>query len=135
MKVRQIFLIILSLSLGLIGCESAGMTAISLAANSKPLHLYGQIVDQYGNPICGVKVNGGTLLVAGFDRSGVRGFQTETDAQGRFVMHAHGVDLGVTFEKEGYFWDGKLSAQRPGNYYTTDADHPIIFPKKRYGVR
>jgi hypothetical protein len=103
------------------------MQAAWAAANSKTLTLYGKVVDQSGDPVVGANVRGGTLLIGGAERSGSEPFQTQTDGQGRFNVSAHGVDIGVTLQKDGYDYDQKLSAQRPEGYLNSDPDHPVVF--------
>ena len=96
--------------------------------NSTPINFYGKVMDQYGKPIDTVTVEGGVMLYGGFTQSKSETYNTQTDTQGRFsFVGLHGVDFGVNFQKDGYFYDLKISSKRPDNYYTTEPDHPIIY--------
>ncbi len=96
--------------------------------NNTPINFYGKVMDQYGQPINAVKVDGGVMLYGGFTQSKSETYNTQTDTQGRFsFVGLHGVDFGVNFQKDGYFYDLKISSKRPDDYYTTSPDRPIIY--------
>jgi hypothetical protein len=62
MKTRQLFF---SLITFLSGFES----------NSHLINVYGKVIDQYGQPVAGADVNGGTLLVVSPIASAAQNFQ------------------------------------------------------------
>jgi hypothetical protein len=128
MKVPPLFCAVLLLWLFVqTGCETISSAVKVAAADRKPLDLYGLVVDQSGQPVGGVKVNGQVLLATGIDPNDDQGLPTETDDHGRFAVHAHGINIGVAFEKTGYLYDPKLSALRPDNYFKSDPTHPVVF--------
>lgn len=97
--------------------------------NNTPINFYGRVVDQNGQPIGDVQVEMGVMLYGGFTQSKSQTYNTVTDSQGGFsFIGLHGVDFGFNFKKEGYFYDLKLSSKRPENYYSTNTNHPLVFP-------
>ncbi len=96
--------------------------------NNTSINFYGKVVDQYGQPVSDVQVEFGVMLYGGFTQSKSETYHSMTDPQGQFSFtHLQGVDFGVNFKKEGYYYDLKLSSKRPPNYYTTNADHPLVY--------
>lgn len=77
---------------------------IALAeAVQKPIHLYGLVVDQEGNPVPGASVNysvSNKLTDTGIGNT--RG-ETASDPAGRFEIRAHGMGITVRVSKEGYY--------------------------------
>lgn len=95
--------------------------------NTKPINVYGKVIDQYGQPVVGAKVKGGTLLYISIDSSGGQEFSTITDNQGRFSFTGlHGARFGFGLEKEGYEYDPKKYLGWWDNY-RPDANGPAVF--------
>jgi hypothetical protein len=95
--------------------------------NRKSLDMYGKVVDQYGQPVVGAKVEGGILLNVSLVSSGSERHYTVTDTQGCFsFIGIHGVGLGIYPQKEGYMYNFRLPSQRPDNYQP-DPNNPIVF--------
>jgi len=97
------------------------------AQNSQLINVYGKVIDQYGNPVVGAKVDGGVLLNVGIEGSGGKHYQTETDAQGLFTFNdLHGVRFGAAFEKPGYEYNSKLYTTW-WDTYKPDPKNPMVF--------
>jgi hypothetical protein len=95
--------------------------------NAKPINVYGKVIDQFDQPVVGAKVNGGTLLMISFERSGGETVSTVTDAQGRFSFTGlHGARFGLEIEKAGYKYDTQLNVNWWNNY-KPDPDNPAVF--------
>jgi hypothetical protein len=106
-----------------------GIEKAEAAENAKSLDFYGEAVDQYGNPVAGVKVKAGVGLYLGIDQSGGTFYYTDTDAAGRFnFVGIHGAGMGpFILTKDGYKYDSNLpSGSRPKDY-VPDPAHPVIF--------
>jgi hypothetical protein len=89
---------------------------------SKPMDIYGQVVDQSGQPVVGVKVQGYVRVGIGDDEE----HDTETDSQGRFhFLGLHGQGLGIRLQKQGYEYGYKIPYRRPENYLP-DPNNPAI---------
>ncbi len=100
---------------------------VQQAANAQPISAYGKVVDQNGNPVSGVRVEGNTLLSAGGDRSRNEIYETTTDGQGLFKFeNLHGLSFGFGLEKAGYEFNPKLYLDWWGNY-KADPAHPAVF--------
>jgi hypothetical protein len=98
------------------------MGALEDKMESKPMDTYGQVVDQNGQPVAGVKVQG--LVKVGIGDS--EEHDTETDAQGLFhFLGLHGQGLGIRLQKQGYEYGYKIPYQRPGNYLP-DPNSPVL---------
>ena len=96
--------------------------------NWKSLDIYGKVVDQYGDPVVAAKVEGSILLNVSLVKSGGETHFTQTDSQGFFnFLGIHGVKIGVLPQKDGYYYNPKLSSQRPPNY-SPDPNNPVVFP-------
>ncbi len=97
------------------------------AQNARQINVYGKVIDQYGQPVTDAKVNGGTLLMESFERSGGEKFSTVTDTHGRFSFtDLHGARFGLDIEKPGYEYDSRRYLGWWDNY-RPDPDHPAIF--------
>lgn len=95
--------------------------------NEKPLDVYGQVLDQNGQPVAGARVEGSVLLNVSFVSSGGESHYTETDAQGRFsFLGLHGVKLGLWPKKDGYIYDPKQPATSRPEDYQPSPDNPIV---------
>jgi len=95
--------------------------------NAKPINVYGKVIDQFGQPVVDATVNGDTLLMISFERSGGETVSTITDAQGRFSFTGlHGARFGLKIEKAGYKYDTQLNVNWWNNY-KPDPDNPAIF--------
>jgi len=100
--------------------------AISLE-NAKPINVYGKVIDQYGQPVVGANVKGGTLLYVSIDKSGGQEIFTITDDQGRFSFTGlHGARFGFDLEKSGYEYDPRKYLDW-WDSYKPDANNPAIF--------
>ena len=83
--------------------KGEAMQAMFMEENKQPLDFFGKVIDQYGRPVVGAKVQGNVMLNVNFVRSGEEAHYTETDAEGNFsFLGLHGVHLGVVPAKEGY---------------------------------
>jgi hypothetical protein len=101
--------------------------AIMQLANAQRIDFYGRIVDQNGQPVSDVKVEGSTLLVLGADNSGGNYYHTVSDGEGKFsFLDAHGNGMGFKFDKPGYEYNYR---QAPGwtSNYKPDPENPKIF--------
>lgn len=97
------------------------------AKNAKSINVYGKVIDQYGQPVVGVTVNAGTLLIISFDRSGGEKFSSLTDAHGEFSFTGlHGARFGLGLEKPGYIYDPKTYLDWWDNY-KPDPGRPATF--------
>jgi hypothetical protein len=106
----------------------AAISAIVASENAKSLDFYGKIIDQYGNPVEGVKVKAGIGLVVSFARSGGEERYTESDASGNFsFVGIHGAGVGFFLQKEGYFYDQKLPSSSRSTDYVPSPNKPVIF--------
>jgi hypothetical protein len=96
--------------------------------NSKPINVYGKIVDQYGQPVVGAVVNGGTMLYVSVDRSSSENFPpVTTDSQGQFsFVGFRGSRFGFTADKPGYEFN---YSRYVGWYdsYKPDPNNPTVF--------
>jgi hypothetical protein len=100
--------------------------AIMQLANAQRIDFYGQIFDQNGQSVSGVKVEGSTLLVLGAENSGGNYYQAVSDSEGRFsFIDAHGNGMGFKFDKSGYEYNYR---QPPG--WTTDYKPDPLNPQK-----
>jgi len=101
--------------------------AMRAAGNSADLAFYGKVLDQYGQPVVGVRVLGRTLLYVSMDASGGDSYYTDSDADGLFkFVGIHGASLTVTPQKAGYEYNPRL----PPNWtedYVPDPDNPLVF--------
>ena len=88
------------------------------------MYTYGNVIDQEGQPVAGVKVQGHVHIGIGDSEE----HDTETDDHGLFhLLGQHGSGLNVDLQKEGYIFNYMLpSAQRP-NDYLPDSNSPLIF--------
>ncbi len=111
---------------GLIGKDQV-MQAVILEENKKSLDIYGKVVDQYGNPVSGAKVQGSIGVNVSFVESGGEFRYTETDSQGLFnFLGIHGTGIGISPQKEGYFYNQRILPGRPKDY-SPDPNNPLVF--------
>jgi len=104
------------------------MKDIWTASNAKSMDTYGKVVDQYGNPVAGVKVKMGVGLYVDFTHSGGNDYYTETDGQGKFsFVGVRGAGAGFDLKKEGYKYNLRQPSSSRPSTYTPDPDSPIIF--------
>lgn len=83
--------------------KGEAIQATLMEENKLPLDFYGRVIDQYGQPVVGAKIQGNVFLNVNFVRSGNEVHYTETDASGNFsFVGLHGVRIGVVPSKEGY---------------------------------
>jgi hypothetical protein len=102
------------------------MQMILDAQNGREIDAYGKVIDQFGTPVDGADVIGGTFVISP-DGSGGQKFTTETNGQGLFSFTGlHGSDFGVIISKEGYKYN-----QRPYldwfKGYKPDPANPMVF--------
>jgi hypothetical protein len=97
------------------------------APNYKTINVYGKVIDQYGQPVAGAEVKGGTLLIITPNESGSQEYTTKTDAQGRFSFTGlQGARFGLGVEKPGYEFDQSLYTEW-WDSYKPDPNNPMIF--------
>jgi len=107
--------------------KAEAMQAAQAEENKHSLDIYGKIVDKYGEPVAGAKVDGSVLLNGNVVESSGEMHVTQTDSQGRFqFIGIHGIHIGIWPKKEGYTYDVKHGAQRPDNYIP-DPNNLVIF--------
>lgn len=116
--------------------EKASIIQEALAnENLRSLDMCGKVIDQFGKPVVGAKVEGSILLNDGFEHSKGEMRLTETDAEGLFRFSGvHGVTLGINLEKVGYEYDRKLSSKGNGNYKGKIGGPDIFLIWKRKGA-
>jgi len=106
---------------GLINKDES-ILAMSRLGNAASLDTYGKVVDQSGQAIYGVKVQGFVKVGIGDSEE----IDTETDAQGQFqFLGAHGQGLGIRLHKNGYEYGYKTPYQRPFDYLA-DPGNPLV---------
>lgn len=95
--------------------------------NRTEFHIYGRVIDQFGLPVTKAKVEGSLLRNGGFTHSEGRSYWTRTDNDGRFhFVGLHGIGLGIWPQKDGYFYDLKLEANRSG-HAESGPNNPVTF--------
>jgi len=110
-----------------IDSKMAEMLAVWNSANGKSLDFYGKVVDQYGQPVTGAKVQGNVMSIHSMTQSNDKIYLTETDGSGLFkFIGLHGVELGIWPQKEGYVYNLKLPSRRPDNYQPSP-DNVVTF--------
>jgi hypothetical protein len=98
------------------------MQALVDKMESKPMDIYGKVVDQNGQPVTGAKARG----FVDFGISGSEEHDTVTDAQGQFhFLGLYGKGLGIRLQKDGYEYGYKIPYQRPGDYLP-DSNNPVV---------
>jgi len=101
---------------------------IPAAENEKPLEAYGRVIDQYGHPVVGAKVDGNALQNVGSASSRYDTNTTSTDADGKFEFtNLHGVNLGISIQKEGYETNNKGYQGAQGKLTPTNRDTYVMW--------
>ena len=87
--------------------KGEAMQASVLHENRKSMDIYGEIIDQHGNPIPGVNVTGSIAIRQGwYAEDKWEKYKTQSDANGLFHFAGlTGADWAVDVEKEGYEMD------------------------------
>ena len=81
------------------------------------LDTYGQVIDQNGNPVAGVKIKGEAKQAWEY-----KTYYTETDARGLFsFVDIHGRSFFIHPQKEGYGYNQKQLPERPQDYLADPA--------------
>lgn len=108
--------------------EGEAMLAMSMnkfsPSDNSSMDTYGQVVDQYGQPVVGAKVNG----FLEFEEK-IKGekYETITDSGGRFnFLGLHGKGLGIVPEKKDYEYNIKNGTKRPQTYLL-NSNSPLVF--------
>jgi hypothetical protein len=102
--------------------KGEAMVALAALDDQVSMDTYGKVVDQNGNPIAGVKVNGHL----GSETDSYTERNTTTDASGLFhFLGLHGSWLAMHFQKDGYEFDERLLPERPKNYLP-DLNNPLV---------
>ena len=112
--------------------DDEAVLAYEALEDTDSMDIYGKVIDQSGNPIARVQVNGNLHR----NVEGSIPQKTVTDAQGRFqFLGLHGAGFNIELQKEGYYFDYMLPcAHRPKNYLP-DPDKPLIITMwKRRGA-
>lgn len=106
--------------------KGQAMQQLALAKNLN-LDLYGRVIDQYGQPVVGAKIQGDVVIRLGFMQQRDDVHFTQTDESGNFsFLGFNGTGLGIWPQKAGYFYNLKLPSRRPDNY-SPNPDNPVIF--------
>jgi hypothetical protein len=106
--------------------QAQAMQQLALAQNQN-LDLYGKVIDQYGQPVSGAKIQGDVVISEGFMHQRDEVHLTQTDEGGNFsYLGFNGSGLGIWPQKAGYFYNLKLPSKRPSNY-NPDPNNPVIF--------
>lgn len=106
--------------------KGQAMQQIFLSQN-KNLDLYGRVIDQYGQPVAGAKIQGNVVVRRGFMQQSDEVHFTQTDEGGNFsFLGFNGTGLGIWPQKVGYFYNLKLPSKRPDDY-NPNPDNPVIF--------
>ena len=110
------------------GTINKGQTLQQLAvAKNHNLDIYGRVIDQYGQPVVGAKIQGDVVVRLGFMQQNDTVHLTQTDEGGNFsFLGFNGTGLGIWPQKVGYFYNLKLPSKRPDNY-TPNPDNPVVF--------
>jgi hypothetical protein len=91
------------------------------------LDLYGRVIDQYGQPVTGAKIQGDVVVRLGFMQQRDDVHLAQTDEGGNFsFLGFNGIGLGIWPQKAGYFYNLKLPSRRPDNY-NPNPDNPVVF--------
>ena len=95
---------------------------------NKSVDMYGKVVDQYGQPVVGVKVQGNLTITLGFMSERNEGSSTETDTKGMFqFIGLTGSQLGVTVSKKGYVMGARGEGYKtPAGGKTSPDDRAIL---------
>ncbi len=111
---------------GIISKEQAIQETL-LEENQKSLDIYGKVVDQYGQPVSGAKIEGAVELNVSFIKNKVELHVAQTDSEGRFsFLGLHGTGLGIWPKKEGFFYNLKQPSKRPDDY-KPNPNNPVVF--------
>ena len=98
---------------GLIG-KGEAMALDSMAKNHQPQNLYGKVIDQNGQPVAGVDVEGNIELMNGWIVGKIEKHKTQTDAEGLFqFVRLKGASLSASISKPGYEIDYRLGRIAP----------------------
>jgi hypothetical protein len=98
--------------------KGEAMVATRALADRTSLDFYGKVIDQSGQPVAGVKVQG-------YYGDNEAHKDTKTDERGLFhFLELHGNGLGIRLQKEGYEYGYKIPYQRPSDYLS-DPIHPV----------
>jgi len=102
--------------------KNEALLALMALGNKASVDIYGKVVDQDGQPVAGVKVDGEVGLNYGDSEE----HDTTTDANGLFhFLGLHGQGMGIRLQKEGYEYGYKIPYQRPDDYLP-DPNNPVI---------
>lgn len=114
--------------------KGQAMRQLSLLQN-KNLDFYGQVIDQYGQPVVGAKVKGDVIVNTGFIQEKDEVHFTETDPSGDFsFLGLNGSGLGIWPQKAGYFYNLKLPSKRPDDYIPNPSKRIIFMMWKLRGA-
>jgi len=98
---------------GLIG-KGEAMMLDSMAKNRQPQNLYGKVIDQNGQPVAGVDVEGDIELMNGWIVGKIEKHKTQTDAEGLFqFVRLKGASLSASISKPGYEINYRLGRIAP----------------------
>jgi hypothetical protein len=105
------------------------MQSVWAANNQTPQDFYGKVIDQYGQPVVGARVNGDLMFIRGFDiGEGKEVHTTQTDADGLFQFTGlRGWELAVAPSKSGYELGRNMTAMTLPAGGKTSTDNRAIF--------
>lgn len=103
--------------------------------NAQSQDFYGEVIDQYGNPVIGATVNG-NIMIDSLETSKEETYTTETDQMGFFQFTGlHGISLGVAPSKAGYEWESRgVACQMPSGGKSSSDNRAILTMWKLRGA-
>lgn len=119
----------------------------SVIKNHQPQNLYGKVIDQNGQPVAGVNVEGDIELMNGWIVGKIEKHHTQTDANGLFQFtRLKGTTLSANVSKPGYEIDYRVGRIAPVRGQSSQNDRvtfvmckilggePMVHDKKFYGI-
>lgn len=102
--------------------------------SAAPIEFYGKVIDQDGNALPNVSVNGGTGSTTGFMHRETRVYTTSTDGGGLFSFaDIQGDVLNIGLKKEGYNFESQRNTfhyspiDPEKKRFTPERDNPVVF--------
>jgi len=105
-----------------------------------PINFWGKVVDQFGNPVEGARVD---MDWTDLSIKGSSNRTVYTDTQGKFSLTGvRGKNLGMFIEKEGYYrvsgrenqTSFEYASPYAETYFEPDKDNPVVFLMRKKGT-